>query len=206
MAELWNFGGVARRDGKLVFRTSNREHYDTLLKREGDTDIIWQKLPSEMSWKEAAEHLAQQPEFQSPEVLDCLVNAAETRGERLKRAREKRGLAILEVAEALGLSKEAVWGQEAYNRMPRDGKLAEYAALYRVSERWLREGGRGGPDDENLEHVAATPPASPTSDMTGAELLRLARKKLAAENRVDETCVSIDVSIRFGGSNSRAAA
>jgi len=204
--EKFLFAGVARRGTTLKFRASNRDYYDTVLRKDGDTDVIWQKLPRKMSDKEAAEHLAQQPEFQSPEVLHCLLKAAQTRGERLKYAREKRGLAVAEVAEELGLSKEAVWGQEAYNRTPRDGKLAGYAALYRVSERWLREGGRGGPDDENPEHVAEMPPTSPTPDVTGAELLSLARKKLAVENGVDETCVCIDVSIRFGGGAPQAAA
>jgi hypothetical protein len=91
-----------------------------------------------------------------------------------------------------------VWSHEYYGRMPRDGKLGEYAALYRVSETWLREGGAGGPDDEGGETIAP----KDTSPLSGAQLLALARSKLAEEHRVDESCISIEVSIRLnvGGS------
>lgn len=214
---LWNYAGVSRHEGVLRLRVSNRENYNSILEKDGDTDILWQKLPNEMSLTDAAEHLADLPEFQSPEVLECLAEGAlarkarsgsvepdataQARGQRLKYARELRGLKITEVGDRLGISKEAVWSHEYHGRMPRDGKLGEYAGLYRVSERWLREGGAGGPDDEGRETNAI----KDTSSLSGAQLLALARSKLAEENRVDETCISIEVSIRLNMGGSRAA-
>src|SRR5271165_1875591 len=140
MSETWTHAGVARRGDHLKFRVSNREGYDSLLQKEGDTDILWATLPRPMTPKEAAEHLLRQPAFQAPEVRETLADVVALRGARLKLARERRGFSIKEAADALGIDKGTVWGHEVENRMPQDG-LAGYARLYRISERCIREGG-----------------------------------------------------------------
>ncbi|MGO4509007.1 helix-turn-helix domain-containing protein [Bradyrhizobium sp. 2TAF36] len=206
------FSGISRRNGTMHCRFSNRPQYEGILRKEGDTDVVFVRLPRPMSKKEASEHLAQQSEFQSAEIRECLGKWAvaegddgETLGQRLKKAREQRGLSIAEAASAVGRSKESVWGLEYHNRMPRDGKLADFAKLYRVSESWLREGGSGGPNhaDGASDRVDAAQAQSPAQGMTGAEYLALARKALAAEQSVHETCVTIEVAIRFGGDASQ---
>lgn len=196
MSETWTYAGVARRGDHLKFRVSNREGYDTLLQKEGDTDIIWGKLPRPMTVKEAAEYQLGQPAFHVAEVRKTLADVIARRGDRLKLAREQRGFSIKEAADALGLDKGTVWGHEVENRMPQDG-LAGYAQLYRVSERWIREGGSGGPDDDSHEPAAEAPTPAKVPGKTVAELLALARQQLAAEHGLDDELVEIDVRIKF---------
>jgi hypothetical protein len=55
--KTFNFAGVARENGKFVFRATNRDGYSAILEKEGKTDVQFIKLPKAMSKDEARAYL-----------------------------------------------------------------------------------------------------------------------------------------------------
>ena len=78
-----------------------------------------------------------------------------TFGEKLTRLRKGQGLSQEALAEALGVSRQAVSRWEQGTALPDAGKLLPCARLFQVSVDWLLDDGRGW---EERETDPAKPP------------------------------------------------
>ena len=76
-----------------------------------------------------------------------------TLGRRIKRARERLKLTQKNVADAFGVSPQAVSSWERDVEIPEVSKLPKLRKLLKVNYSWLLEGGDFAPPDENAPEV-----------------------------------------------------
>lgn len=74
-----------------------------------------------------------------------------TIGKRIKIARERLDLGQQEIADALGISKQAVYEWEQKDKQPANGKLPILRQVLRVTFAWLLAGDGPPPDKDSVE-------------------------------------------------------
>ena len=121
--------------------------------------------------------------LESQEPLSCdrqalLYAVLMTLGQRIRAARNRLKLSQETVAEALGITKQAVSGWERGRETPEVPKLVPLARKLKVPVDWLLDGD-GDPPEEDQEPLGGLTPTERAAALSFIEMMRRRQQQVA---------------------------